>query len=128
MKTIELPILKDRRGSLIAVEHISGKLPFSAKRSFFICDVPQGEKRAGHATNADHFLLALRGSVTIHVVDKAGIMQKTILNKTNVGLHIPPLNYLELCDFSEHALLAVYSSLSYEEVEYFSLAELQQDE
>ena len=128
MKKIELPIFEDHKGRLMAIEHVSGKLPFLPKRTFFIFDVPLGEKRAGHATSGDHFILALRGSVTIQVVDKTGVRQKQILNKNNVGLHIPPLNYLELCDFSEHALLVVYSSQSYEETEYFSLAEVLQNE
>ena len=47
-KIIELPKFLDRRGNLSFIEQFK-QIPFKIVRTYWIYDVPGGEKRGGHA-------------------------------------------------------------------------------
>ena len=59
---IELPIYKDKRGSLISIEKC---LPFEINRSYFIFDI-KGKNRAGHRHKVCwQALIAINGSCVV---------------------------------------------------------------
>ena len=47
-RIIDLPKILDRRGNLSIIEE-ENHIPFKIKRTYWIYDVPGGEKRGGHA-------------------------------------------------------------------------------
>ena len=48
IKIVELPKFEDQRGNLSVVEE-QKEIPFEIKRTYWLYDVPGGEKRGGHA-------------------------------------------------------------------------------
>ena len=66
---IQLPKLEDSRGNLSFVES-DEHIPFSIKRTYWIYDVPGGQKRSGHAYKTQHeFIIAISGSFDVMVND-----------------------------------------------------------
>jgi len=116
-RTIELPRIQDPRGNLSFIE--SGRhVPFEIKRVFYLYDVPGGESRAGHALKSSHqFLIAMSGSFDVLVKD--GYAERRIhLNRSYYGLHLPPLVWREIDNFSSNAVCLVLASDFYREDEY----------
>ena len=63
--SIKLPLFADPRGNLTFIEN-NRHVPFEIKRVYYLFDVPEGAKRAGHAhKNLHQILLALSGSFDI---------------------------------------------------------------
>lgn len=115
---VELPKIADPRGNLTFVE--AGKhLPYNFKRVFFLYDVPGGETRAGHALkNCHQFLIAASGSFDV-VVDDGGNTHRHHMNRSYYGLHIPPLIWREIDNFSSGSVCMVLASEFYSEADYF---------
>ena len=58
-RIIDLPKILDRRGNLSIIEE-ENHIPFKIKRTYWIYDVPGGEKRGGHAYRENQeFIVAL---------------------------------------------------------------------
>lgn len=117
-RIIELPKIVDPRGNLTFIEE-NKHIPYDIKRVFFLYDVPGGESRGGHALkNCDQFLIAASGSFDVIVDD--GIERKTYhLNRSYYGLHIPPLIWREMDNFSSGSVCMVLASEFYSENDYF---------
>jgi hypothetical protein len=117
-KLIALPRIHDPRGNLSFVEG-DGHLPFPIKRMFYLYDVPGGETRAGHALESCHqFIIAMSGS--FDVVIKDGYSERRIqLNRSYHGLHLPPLIWRELENFSSGSVCVVLASEKYEANGYY---------
>jgi hypothetical protein len=117
-RLINLPKISDPRGNLTFLEggkHIS----FTIERLFYLYDVPGGEMRAGHALKTcDQFLIAMSGSFDV-LVDDGMSKQRIHLNRPYLGLHIPPLIWRELDNFSSGSVCAVLASECYEESGYY---------
>ena len=113
---IDLPVVHDARGNLAFVE--DGFLPFPFKRVYYLFDVPSSAYRGGHShIKQNEILIALSGS--FEVVLKDGNSDKTILlNKPNVGLHIPTGIWRELQNFSSGAICLVIAEDIFEESDY----------
>ena len=117
-KRQEIParVNRDDRGLLAAIEF--GQVPFTVQRVFWITDVTPGSDRAGHAhRTCEQFLFCARGSVTATVTgaDRSTYTRTLALGET---LHLPPLHWLVLSDFSEGAVLGVLASQPYDRSEY----------
>lgn len=68
-KIIELPKFLDRRGNLSFIEQFK-QIPFKIVRTYWIYDVPGGEKRGGHAYKENQeFIVALSGSFDVLLDD-----------------------------------------------------------
>lgn len=107
---------RDERGFLAAIEF--NAVPFEVKRIFWITEVTPGSRRAGHAhRTCEQFLFCVRGSITATVTD-AGRRTYSRTLTTGETLYLPPLNWLELSNFSEGSVLGVLASQHYDRSEY----------
>ncbi|MEO5951344.1 MAG: FdtA/QdtA family cupin domain-containing protein [Chloroflexia bacterium] len=117
-KLIDLPRIQDPRGNLSFAE--SGRqVPFDIRRVFYLYDVPGGESRAGHALKSCHqFVIAMSGSFDVIVKD--GYSERRVqLNRSYYGLHLPPLVWRELDNFSSGSVCVVLASELYDEQGYY---------
>ena len=117
-KIIHLPKVADARGNLTYIEGES-HVPFSIKRVFYLYDVPGGSDRGGHALKTCHqFLIAISGSFDA-ILDDGRDRRRFQLNRSYYGLHIPPLVWRELDNFSSGAVCLVLASECYSEQDYY---------
>lgn len=114
----DLPRNIDPRGTLSFLEG-DVHVPFTIKRVFYLYDVPGGATRAGHALKTCHqFIVAMSGSFDLVVND--GTEEKRIhLNRSYQGVHVPPLIWRELDNFSSGSVCLVLASEVYDEGAYF---------
>jgi dTDP-4-dehydrorhamnose 3,5-epimerase-like enzyme len=117
-RLVVLPEQLDERGSLVVIEGRQ-EVQFDISRVFFSYDVPPHVVRGGHAhQELQEFIIALCGSFTVVVDDSAGRSQH-VLDQPNLGLYVPPMNWIELEDFSAGAVCLVLASLPYNEADYY---------
>ena len=116
-RIIQLPKIEDRRGNLSFIEG-GGHIPFPIARTYWIYDVPGGQKRGGHAyRELEEFVVAISGSFDVVVDD--GMEQKVFsLNRSYYGLYVPNLLWRTLENFSTNALGMILASRPYEEGDY----------
>ena len=101
----------DVRGALTVAQH---EIPFDVKRAFWIYDVPTREKRGEHALKLCHqVLVALKGRLDV-IVD--GVRYH--LCSPQFGLHIEPMAWKELENFSADAICLVLASEFYDAEDY----------
>lgn len=114
---IELPKIKDPRGNLSFLEN-NHQIPFVIARTYWIYDVPGGEKRGGHAFKTQQeFIIALSGS--FEIVLHNGVEEKRwLLNRSYYGLYIPAGWWRSLENFSTNALALIVSDKMYEPEDY----------
>ena len=117
-KLIELPKITDPRGNLTFIESKS-HVPFEIKRVFYLYDVPGGAERAGHALKSCHqFLIAMSGSFDVILYD--GREKRRIhLNRSYYGLHIPPMIWREIDNFSSGSVCLALASELYDANDYY---------
>lgn len=116
-RIIDLPKFLDARGNLsFAEEH--GQVPFKIERTYWIYDVPGGEKRGGHAYRENReFIIALSGSFDVVLDD--GRERKTFsLNRSYYGLYVPESLWREMDNFSTNSLALVLASTPYSPEDY----------
>jgi dTDP-4-dehydrorhamnose 3,5-epimerase-like enzyme len=115
---LELPKITDPRGNLTFVEE-NKHIPYDIKRVFFLYDVPGGENRAGHALKkCNQLLIAASGSFDV-TLDDGKEKQTFHLNRSYYGLHIPPLVWREIDNFSSGSVCMVLASEFYSEADYY---------
>ena len=109
----ELPLITDMRGSLSICQY-EQHLPFKPKRHFIVFDVPSKEVRGEHAHRRLHeFLTCLRGSCSV-VVDDGKVREELLLDRPNLGVHIPPMTWATQYKYSHDAILLVVASDNYD--------------
>ena len=115
--SISLPKFLDARGNLSFIEE-DNHIPFKIQRTYWIYDVPGGEKRGGHAyKNNEELIVALSGSFDVIVDD--GKERKTFsLNRSYYGLYVPKGTWREMQNFSTNSLALILSSTKYDESDY----------
>jgi hypothetical protein len=115
---VHLPKIADPRGNLTYIE--GGRhVPFHITRVFYLYDVPGGADRGGHALKTCHqFLIAISGSFDI-VVDDGTQKQRIHLCRSYYGLHLPPMMWREMDNFSSGSVCLVLASESYCEDDYY---------
>ncbi|MFH6936526.1 sugar 3,4-ketoisomerase [Flavobacterium sp. FlaQc-30] len=113
---VKIPVVEDLSGNLAFIQN--GILPFEFKRVYYLFDVPSTAFRGGHSHIDQHeVLIALSGSFEVIVND--GIEKKSyLLNKPNVGLHLPNGIWRELENFSSGSVCLVLASDVFEEMDY----------
>ena len=116
-KIIQLPVIPDEMGNLSFIEECH-HIPFRIQRTYWLYDVPGGERRAGYALRAtDDFVVALSGSFDVFLTD--GTQEKTIrLKRSYEGVYIPRGIWHEFRDFSTNSLAMVLSSAHYDAAQY----------
>ncbi len=114
---IQLPKIMDPRGNLSFFE-TEKHIPFKIKRTYWIYDVPGGEKRGGHAyKQTEEFVVALSGSFDV-VLDNGIDKQTFSLNRSYYGLYIPKMFWRQMCNFSTNSLALIVASTDYDENDY----------
>jgi hypothetical protein len=114
---IYLPQIGDRNGHITFINNMK-EIPFSVKRVFFLYDIPSGESRGAHAhKNCHQFLVAVSGSFEV-LMDDAITKRQVMLNRPDIGLHIPPGIWASEINFSAGAVCLVLASHVYDEVDY----------
>ena len=94
-------------------------LPFNIKRVFYLYDVPGGADRAGHALKRCHqFLISMSGSFDVSVFNGKE-KQKFHLNRSYYGLHLPPMFWREIDNFSSGSVCLALASECYDEKDYY---------
>ena len=116
-KIIKLPKISDPRGNLSVIEELKD-IPFKIERTYWIYDVPGGEKRGGHAYNENQELIvALSGSFDV-VLDDGKEKKIFSLNRSYNGLYVPKGMWREMENFSTNSLALVLSSTKYDAEDY----------
>ena len=117
VKIIELPKFLDARGNLSFAEQ-NNHIPFEIKRTYWIYDVPGGEKRGGHVFKENQeVIIALSGAFDVIVDD--GTNRKTFsLNRSYYGLYIPAGLWRTMENFSTNAFALEFGSVAYSPDDY----------
>lgn len=116
-KIIQLAKYLDPRGNLSVIEELKD-VPFKIERTYWIYDVPGGEKRGGHAYKMNQeFVVALSGSFDV-VLDDGKEKKVFHLNRSYYGLYIPSGYWREMNNFSTNSLALILSSSCYDESDY----------
>lgn len=116
-RIINLPKIGDKRGNLSLVEEFK-QIPFKIERSYWIYDVPGGEKRGGHAYRENQeFIVALSGSFDV-ILDDGNEKQVFSLNRSYYGLYVPKGWWRQMENFSTNSLALVLASTPYTEEDY----------
>lgn len=107
----------DERGSLVVIES-NKDIPFEINRVFYMVNTLNDIARGQHANKESDFVLVnVQGSVKIRINDGYNEEVFTLDNK-NEGIYIPHMIWKEMYDFSEDAILIVFSNKHYNENEY----------
>jgi len=113
----KLPMIQDMRGSL-SVGEVQAHIPFQIKRYFLVYDVASKEVRGEHAHKKCHqFLVCVKGSLSC-VVDDGSNRQEFLLDRPEIGLHIPPMVWGIQYKYSADAVLMVLASEIYDAKDY----------
>lgn len=116
-RIIHLPRFLDTRGNLSFVEQLN-HIPFSIMRTYWIYDVPGGEKRGGHAfKETDEFIIALSGSFDV-LVDDGHAIHSFNMNRSYYGLYIPKGLWREMVHFSTNSVALEFASTIYNPHDY----------
>lgn len=117
VKFIQLPKFLDARGNLSFIEQ-ENHIPFKIERTYWIYDVPGGEKRGGHAYKEnEELIVALSGSFDV-IIDDGKEMKTFSLNRSYYGLYVPKGTWREMQNFSTNSLALILSSTKYDENDY----------
>lgn len=117
VKIIELPRFLDARGNLSFAEQ-NHHIPFEIRRTYWIYDVPGGEKRGGHAfIKNQEVVIALSGSFDM-VVNDGDNSKKFSLNRSYYALYIPNGLWRTMENFSTNAVALEFGSELYDASDY----------
>jgi len=117
-KIINLPRITDPRGNLTFVEG-GNHIPYDIARAYYLYDVPGGAERGGHAhKKLEEFIVAMSGSFDI-LLDDGKEKRRFHLNRSYMGLYIPPMIWRDLSNFSSGSVCMVLASHRYDESDYF---------
>lgn len=105
------------RGSLTVVES-QRDLPFAIARIFYIYGATKDCERGAHAhRDTWQSFVAIRGKFSLELTD--GVSKKLyVLEQANRALHVPPMIWARLYDFTEDAVCLVLASSLYDPADY----------
>ena len=116
---IQAPFVCDERGTLTFVTG-GEEIPFSISRVFWIYDVPEGQRRGGHAhRECAEVVFAVSGGFTM-CIDDGNVRAEVPIHKPMEGILIPAGMWCELKDFLPGTVLAVMASHPYDETGYIN--------
>ena len=117
VRIIELPKFLDARGNLSFAQN-NTHIPFEIKRTYWLYDVPGGERRGGHAyRETEEFVIALSGSFDV-IVDDGKDKNTYHLNRSYYGLYIPKGVWRVMDNFSTNSLALEFASTKYDPADY----------
>lgn len=114
---LHLKQIGDRNGHITTVNN-NVELSFAVKRIFYLYDIPGGESRGAHAHKECHqFLVAASGSFEV-LLDDGLTKRQVLINRPDLGLHIPPGIWASEINFSSGSICLVLASHEYNENDY----------
>ncbi len=114
---LHLNQIGDRKGYITSINN-NNELPFVVKRIFYLYDIQGGESRGSHAHKECHqFLVAVSGSFEV-LLDDGSRKRQVLLNRPDLGLHIPPGIWASEINFSSGSICLVLASHEYNEADY----------
>lgn len=117
-KLIEFPRIEDPRGNLSFIEG-GDRLPFEIERVYWTYDVPSWRERTGRALRTcAEVIIATSGQFTVNVDNGCGGRRSFILNRSNVGLYIPPMTWRTVSDFVTGSTCLTIASKLFDEADY----------
>ena len=114
---IDLPVLGDDRGSLVAIE-ASDTIPFEVQRVYYIFNTKSGVARGFHAHHQLQQLAVCVSGKCRMVLDDGQTKEEAWLDSPNKGLLIGDMIWHEMHDFSDDCVLLVLASEHYDESDY----------
>jgi WxcM-like, C-terminal len=109
--------ITDSRGAL-TVGEVPTEVPFSPARYFVVFDVPSRELRGEHAhKRCQQFLICLNGSCRVLLDDGINRCEVT-LDRPDIGIFMPEMIWGTQYRYSSDAVLLVFASRTYEELDY----------
>lgn len=118
VRLLDVRLIKDSRGTLLAREVDDGSLPFVPQRCFVVFDVPDSKLRGEHAhRELEQLLICLAGSVSC-VVDDGSRRQEVVLDNPARALYLPPMVWGIQQNYSADARLLVLASAGYDPADY----------
>jgi acetyltransferase-like isoleucine patch superfamily enzyme len=117
VRLMRMPRIVDLRGGLTFGE-FDQHLPFIPKRYFVIYDVPSMEVRGEHAHRELHqFMICLKGACSL-VVDDGENRDEITLDRSDLGVYLPPMIWGVQYKFTPDAILLVLASDVYKADDY----------
>lgn len=116
-KLIDLTIMGDERGGLIALEE-NHNVPFDVKRVYYIFSTKKDVRRGYHAhKNLKQLAICTSGSCTF-LLDNGLTQEHITLSSPKQGLLIEGLIWREMYNFSEDCVLMVLADDYYNADDY----------
>jgi mannose-6-phosphate isomerase-like protein (cupin superfamily) len=116
-RIVHLPRIDDLRGNLSFVEE-RRHIPFAIRRVYWLYDVPGGATRDGHAYyTLEEFIIAVSGSFDV-AIDDGKEQQVVQLNRSYVGLYVPPMVWRRFENFSSNSVALILASQPFSEQDY----------
>jgi len=114
---IDLGKISFDEGNLTVIQNNSS-FPFNIRRIFYLYDIAGGESRGAHAHKECHqFLISASGSFEVSL-DDGKFKRQVLLNRPDIGLHIPPGVWASEVNFSSGAICLVMASHQYNDADY----------
>jgi dTDP-4-dehydrorhamnose 3,5-epimerase-like enzyme len=112
LQWIDLPRFADARGVLTSLEVV----PFDVRNVFFLHSVRS--ERGGHAHRKTHQLIVpVSGSFTVRASDGSDSIDYQLLAPAR-ALHVPPMHWLRLYDFTPSAVCLVLTDRAHDDADY----------
>jgi UDP-2-acetamido-3-amino-2,3-dideoxy-glucuronate N-acetyltransferase len=100
-----------------------GNVPFTPQRFFWLSGVGSDTTRANHGHRSCHqLLICQQGTLDATITRGDGEISVHALS-IGTTLHLPPLHWLALSNFSQDAVLGVLASEPYDKNEYINSRE-----
>jgi dTDP-4-dehydrorhamnose 3,5-epimerase-like enzyme len=116
-KLIDLQVLGDERGSLIAMEEFRN-VPFQIKRIYYLFDTKQGVSRGFHAhKKLQQLAICVRGNCRF-ILDNGKTKEDVFLSTPDKGLLLEKNVWHEMHDFSDDCVLMILADDLYDESDY----------
>lgn len=112
---------RDSEGLLGVTEFAN--IPFVPKRFFWLSQVGLNITRANHGHKSCHQLLICQQGTLQATITRGDGKSSVHLMSAGITLHLPPLHWLELSNFSDDAILGVLASEPYNKDEYITSRE-----
>jgi UDP-2-acetamido-3-amino-2,3-dideoxy-glucuronate N-acetyltransferase len=100
-----------------------GNVPFAPQRFFWLSDVGPGTTRANHGHKSCHQLLICQQGTMDATITRGDGGVSVHAMSIGTTLHLPPLHWLALSNFSQDAVLGVLASEPYDKSEYINSQE-----
>ena len=116
-KFINIPIFKDKRGSLSFLQSFQN-IPFNIQRIYYIYDVPEYVIRGNHAhKNLEQLFVPINGCFDIKLDDGSESMIYH-LDSNDKGLYVSSMIWRQMFNFSKNSICLVIASEMYSEDDY----------